>query len=171
MWYNKNMGYELSQKDIDDMKAEIAERIKLRETYHDDIVMAKSYGDLSENAEYHEAKRSKGKNEGRIRYLRNLIKNAQIIETNSHANEVGFFDKVLLFFEDDNETEYITISSKMRVDATKGIISKESPLGSAIFGKKLGDRVLVCVSPDVSYYVTIKQIIKGTDVDAPLNKY
>ena len=164
---------ELTKKDIADMQKEIEERIKLREGFHDDIVMANSYGDLSENAEYHEAKRSKNKNEGRIRYLRNMIKTAKIINEDEQGadNIVGYFDKVTLLFEDDDEEEIVTVSTKMRIDATKGIISKESPLGSAIFGKKLGDRVFVDVSADVKYYVTIKHIEKGNNADIPLNKY
>lgn len=164
---------ELTQKDIDDMNKEIEERIKLRSGFHDDIVMAKSYGDLSENAEYHEAKRSKNKNEARIRYLRNMIKTASIIDENNLLNKniVGYFDKVILYFEDEDEEESVMISTKMRIDATKGIISKESPLGSAIFGKSVGDRVFVNVSDDVKYYVVIKSISKNNDADIPLNKY
>lgn len=164
---------ELTQKDIDDMNKEIEERIKLRSGFHDDIVMAKSYGDLSENAEYHEAKRSKNKNEARIRYLRNMIKTASIIDENNLLNKniVGYFDKVILYFEDEDEEESVMISTKMRIDATKGIISKESPLGSAIFGKSVGDRVFVNVSDDVKYYVVIKSISKNNDTDIPLNKY
>lgn len=166
---------ELTQKDIDDMNAEIEERIKLRSGFHDDIVLAKSYGDLSENAEYHEAKRSKNKNEARIRYLRNMIKTATIIEAennNLNKNVVGYFDKVTLFFEDENAEDVVIISTKMRVDASKGVISKESPLGSAIFGKKIGEKVFVNVSEDVKYYVLIKNIEKcNTDANVPLNKY
>ena len=163
---------ELTQKDIDDMNAEIEQRIKLREGFHEDIVMAKSYGDLSENAEYHEAKRSKNKNEARIRYLRNMIKTAKIIENLPQNDDiVGYFDKVTLFFEDECEEEVITISTKMRIDATKGVISKESPLGEAIFGKRVGDRVKVDVSKDVCYFVQIKKIEHGQDADVPLNKY
>ena len=96
---------ELSQKDIDDMNREIEERIKLRSGFHDDIVLAKSYGDLSENAEYHEAKRSKNKNEARIRYLRNMIKTATIIPTQSDGETVGYFDKVTVLFEDEAEED------------------------------------------------------------------
>ena len=164
---------ELTKKDIDDMNAEIEERIKLRSGFHDDIVMAKSYGDLSENAEYHEAKRSKNKNEARIRYLRNMIKTATIIdaEHKHDKNIVGYFDKVVVYFEDEDEEEIISISTKMRIDATQGVISKESPLGSAIFGKKVGDRVFVNVSDDVQYYVVIKSISKNDSADVPLNKY
>lgn len=164
---------ELTKKDIADMQKEIEERIKLREGFHENIVMAKSYGDLSENAEYHEAKRSKNKNESRIRYLRNMIKTATIIDDNIELDNdtIGYFDKVTLLFEDDGEEEIVAISTKIRIDATKGVISKESPLGNAIFGKKKGDRVFVDVSDEVKYYVTIKNIEKGTDTEIPLNKY
>ena len=165
---------ELTQKDIDDMNAEIEERIKLRSGFHDDIVLAKSYGDLSENAEYHEAKRSKNKNEARIRYLRNMIKTATIInaEQTTNLNSIGYFDKVTLFFEEYGEEDEVVISTKMRIDAAKGVISKESPLGAAIFGKRVGDRIFVDVSEDVKYHVIIKSIKKRcTDTDIPLNKY
>ena len=165
---------ELTRQDIADMQKEIEERIKLREGFHDDIVMARSYGDLSENAEYHEAKRSKNKNEGRIRYLRNMIKTATVIDDTLEKQDdvVGYFDKVTLFFEDDDEEEVVSISTKIRIDATKGIISKESPLGNAIFGKKKGDRVFVDVSEDVKYYVVIKNIEKNTsDAEIPINKF
>ncbi len=162
---------ELTKQDILDMEQEIEDRKKLREGFHDDIIMARSYGDLSENAEYHEAKRSKNKNEARIRYLKNMIKTAKIIETENNDG-VDYFDKVTLLFDDTNETDEIVVSTKMRVDATKGVISKESPLGFAIFGKKVGDRVFVNVGPEVQYYVTIVDIKKGqNDVDIPLNKY
>ena len=164
---------ELTRQDIADMQKEIEERIKLREGFHDDIVMAKSYGDLSENAEYHEAKRSKNKNESRIRYLRNMIKTAKIINEDEQSadNVVGYFDKVTIVFEDDGSEQVVAVSTKMRIDAIKGIISKESPLGSAIFGKSIGDKVFVDVSEDVKYYVTIKRIEKGDSADIPLNKY
>ena len=163
---------ELTQKDIDDMNAEIEQRIKLREGFHEDIVMAKSYGDLSENAEYHEAKRSKNKNESRIRYLRNMIKTAKIIQTKTNDGSVDYFDKVTIVFEDTGEEDIITVSTKMRVDASQGVISKESPLGNAIYGKKVGDRVFVDVSEDVKYYIVIKDIKKGdSNISVPLNKF
>lgn len=164
---------ELTKQDIADMQQEIEDRIKLRAGYHDDIVMARSYGDLSENAEYHEAKRAKNKNESRIRYLKNMIKTAKIIENNnSTGGTVGYFDCVTILFEDTGDEEEIIISTKMRIDATQGVISKESPLGNAIFGKSVGERVLVDVSPEMKYFVVIKAIKKGQGTkNVPLNKF
>ena len=162
---------ELTKQDILEMEQEIEERKKLRQGFHDDIVMARSYGDLSENAEYREAKRQKNKNESRIRYLKNMIKTATIIEKQKNDG-VDFFDKVTLLFDDTDEKETYVISTKMRFDASKGVISKESPLGSAIFGKNVGDKIFVEVSDDVKYFVTIVDIQKdGHDIDIPLNKF
>ena len=104
-----------------------------------------------------------GKNEGRIEYLRAMIKTSKIIKPNNNQNEVGIFDKVTMFFEDENDEEVIQLSTTMQNDASKGIISKESPLGKAIMGKKTGDRACVKVSEDYSYSIVIRSIIKGGD--------
>lgn len=163
---------ELTQVDIEKMEQEIAERVKLRPQLSEDVIVARSYGDLSENAEYHEAKRKKNQNEGRIAYLRNMIKTAKIVGTEKNPDVAGLFDKVTILFEDDGEEQEITLSTKVRIDAGNGIISKESPLGRAIFGHKKGERLFVDVSKDVQYYVVIKDIKKGQDDESiPLNKF
>lgn len=165
---------EITKQDIEDIEKEIKERIALRKSLGEEVIEARSHGDLSENAEYHEARRTKGKNESRIRYLRKLIKFGNIIEGDSTPGVVGFFDKVTLYFEEDDEEEIFIISTNVRIDATKNIISKESPLGRAIFGKKIGDRIFVNVSDEVKYYVVIKDIQKSNGkqtVNIPINKY
>lgn len=165
---------ELTKQDILDMEKEIQERIALRKELSDEVIEARSHGDLSENAEYHEARRSKGKNESRIRYLKKLIRFGKVIEEDKTPGVVSYFDKVTLLFEDDDEEEVFVISTEVRIDATKRIISKVSPLGAAIFGKKIGDRVLVNVSDEVKYYVVIKDVQKASGnqtVDIPINKY
>lgn len=163
---------ELTEIDIKKMQKEIDERIKNRGKYHDDVVMARSYGDLSENAEYREARRKKGQNEGRIAYLRSVIKTATIIDTKSGNDEVGFFDKVTVLFEDEGVEEIITVSTAMRIDAGKGIISNHSPLGKALFGHKTGERLKVILEDGTSYFIVIKGIKKGADDDTiPLNAY
>lgn len=161
---------ELTQKDIQKMQEEIDYRIAvIRPKISQDIIEAKAHGDLSENAEYHAARKEKGRNEGRIEYLRAMIKTAKIVTLNSKEDEVGLFDKVEVLFEEENELETIQISTTMRNDASRGIISKESPFGKAVLGKKVGDRILVKVSDSYSYHVIIKKITKGTDdVDLPL---
>ena len=161
---------ELTEKDIKKMQEEIDYRIAvIRPKISQDIIEAKAQGDLSENAEYHAARKEKGRNEGRIEYLRAMIKTAKVVTLNSNENEIGLFDDVEVFFEEENETQTIKLSTTMRNDASKGIVSKESPFGKAVLGKKVGDRVEVVVDKDYSYHVIIKKITKGTDdIDLPL---
>ena len=89
---------ELTNVDINKMKEELEYRItKVRPEILEEVKLTRSYGDLSENAEYHAAKRERGRNESRIRYLRNMIKTAKIIDTTSKADEVGLFDTVTYY--------------------------------------------------------------------------
>lgn len=162
---------ELTEQDIKKMEEEIDYRIAvIRPKISQDIIEAKAHGDLSENAEYHAARKEKGRNESRIEYLRAMIKTAKVIKPNPNENEIGLFDKVVVLFEEEGEEETIELSTTMRNDASKGIISKESPFGQAIMGKHVGDRVLVKVSPEYSYHVVIKSIKKCDidDIDLPL---
>lgn len=163
---------ELTESDIKKMQEEIDYRMTvLRPRITKDIVEAKAHGDLSENAEYRASKRENGQNEGRIEYLQAMIRTAKIIKPNNDPNVVGIFDKVTVVFEEDNSEETFQISTTMQNDTTKGIISKDSPFGRAVFGKKIGDKVLVKVNPKYSYYVTIKKIEKatGNNVDLPIS--
>lgn len=159
---------ELTQVDIDKMKEELNYRIsEVRPKILEEVKFTRSFGDLSENAEYHAAKRERGKNESRIRYLRNMIKTAVIIAPESKTDEVGMFDTVEYYVEEDGETESVRIVTALRQNSLERLISKESPLGAALMGKKAGDRVYVKVSDDYGYYLQIKSIKKGED-DASL---
>lgn len=164
---------ELTQIDIDKMKQELEWRLStVRPQILEDVKFARSHGDLSENFEYHAAKRERGKNESRIRYLRAMIKTARIIDTSSDADEVGIFDTVTYLLEEENETEQVRIVTNLRRDPFENIISKESPLGRALMGKKVGDRVLVETDSGYKYYIVIKAIEKGTDDDTlEIRKY
>lgn len=158
---------ELTEIDIKKMKEELEYRISVvRPKILEEVKLTRSYGDLSENAEYHAAKRERGKNESRIRFLRNMIKTAVIIEDKSSNDTVGLFDTVTFFMEEDNCDETVRIATTLRRDPFNNIISKESPLGSALMGKKVGDRALVKVSEEYSYFVVIKKIKKGEDDDS-----
>ena len=155
---------ELTQVDIDKMKEELEYRIGVvRPQILEEVKFTRSFGDLSENAEYHAAKRERGKNESRIRYLRNMIKTAVIIDTNSKLDEIGLFDTVTYYVEEDDCEEQVRIVTTLRQDSRNRIISKESPMGKAIMGKKVGDRVLIKVNDNYSYYIVIRKIEKGQD--------
>ena len=109
------------------------------------------------------AKREKRKNEGRIRYLKNMIRTAKVIEIKQDADRIGLFDRVRILNEKMGAEKEIQIVTTPRQNAMLGFVSKESPLGSAIMGKKVGDRVSVKVNESYSYYVKILEIKKGED--------
>lgn len=164
---------ELTPIDIKKMQDELDYRISvLRPKIIEEVKFTRSFGDLSENFEYHAAKRERGKNESRIRYLRNMIKTAVIIDTTSDNDVVGLFDTVTFYVEEDDCEETVRLATSLRRDPFQNIISKESPLGSALMGKKVGDRTEVKVSAEYSYYIVIRKIEKGTDDDSlEIRKY
>ncbi len=155
---------ELTRVDIQKMEEEITyRRTKLAPELGAELRRTREFGDLSENAEYKEAKRAKRKNESRIRYLENMIRTAKVIEIKKADDEVGLFDRVLIYNEKMCAEKEIEIVTTLRQNALLGYVSKESPLGSALMGKKVGDRVLVAVNEKMSYYVQVRKIIKGKD--------
>ena len=158
---------ELTEVDIKKMKEELEYRItKVRPVILEEVKLTRSYGDLSENAEYHAAKRERGKNESRIRYLRNMIRTAVIIDTKSDNNTVGLFDTVTYYVEEDDCEEQVRIVTSLRRDPFRRIISKDSPLGNALMGKSIGERICVNTDSGYSYYIVIRKIEKGQDDDS-----
>lgn len=150
----------LTQSDVDKIKEEIEHRkLVVRKEAIEAVKEARSQGDLSENFEYYAAKKDKNKNEGRIRYLERILKTATIISDKSEDDEVGLNNTVKIYFEEDDEEETFKIVSTMRGDSVKGRISNESPIGAAIMGHKVGDRVEIKVNDSYSYYVVIKEIV------------
>jgi len=165
---------ELTQVDIDKMKEELTHRIQvLRPQLIEEVKVARGFGDLSENFEYKAAKREKNRNDSRIRYLENMIKTAKIISADSASDVIGLFDTVTFYLEEDEEEETIQLVTTLRQDALKGLISKESPVGRALMGKKVGDRVRIDVSEDYHYFVEIRKIQKGEKdpTDIPISTY
>lgn len=164
---------ELTEVDIKKMQEEVDYRIQvLRPKIIEDVKTARAFGDLSENFEYKEAKRVKNRNDSRIRYLQRMIKTATVISSESKSGEVGLFDTVEIYFEEDEETQTIQLVTTLRQNALKGLISKESPIGKAVMGHKAGDRVLVEVNPEYSYYIVIRSIEKGKDDESlPISSY
>lgn len=149
----------LTQSDVTKIKEEIEHRkLVVRPEAIEAVKEARAHGDLSENFEYHAAKKDKNKNESRIRYLERILKTATIITDESAEDEVGLNKTVEVYFEEDDETEKFKIVSTMRGDSVKGRISNESPMGVALMGHKVGDRVEITVNDSFSYYVIIRSI-------------
>ena len=155
---------ELTRVDIKKMQEEIDYRkFELMPKLKEDLRHARELGDLSENFEYRAAKRELGRNNSRIRYLQMMIDTAKIVEVKSADGVIGLFDKVKLFDEDMGEEMEIVVVTTLRQNMLEGYISKESPLGKAIIGKKVGDRVLIVVNDKFSYYVKVLSVEKGQD--------
>ena len=159
------MNDELTRKDIDKMKEELTyRRDKLMPELIEEVKRTRAFGDLSENFEYKEAKRQKNRNGSRIRYLENMIRSAHIIDSGSREeNVVGLYDKVTVYMPDDDETQVIQVVTTVRTDPLKGLISRESPFGKAVLGKRTGDRVLVQVNDHCSYEVEMRSVEKSED--------
>ena len=164
---------ELTEVDIKKMEEEIRYRREvLGPKLGEELRRTREFGDLSENAEYKEAKRAKRQNEGRIRYLENMIRTAHVIEIEGDADSVALFDHVLILNEKNGQEKEIQIVTTLRQNALLGYISKESPLGGALLGAKVGDRVLVTVNERMSYYVKVLKITKGEDnEDLPISGF
>ena len=155
---------ELTKVDIEKMQAELDHRrIELRPKLIEDVQTARAFGDLSENYEYKVAKQEKNRNESRIRYLERMIATAKVIDVKEKAGTVGLFSKVVLYNEKLGKEQNIQLVTTLRQNALKGLISKESPVGRAIMGHKVGDRVEVVVSPEMKYTVEIRSVEKGED--------
>lgn len=164
---------ELTEVDIKKMEEEITYRKTiLAPELGAELKRTREYGDLSENAEYKEAKYLKRKNESRIRYLEAMVRTAKVIEIKEIPDGVSLFDKVLIYNEKMQAEKEIEIVTTLRQNALLGYVSKESPLGSALMGHKVGDRVLVQVNEKMSYYVEIRKITKGEDnEDLPISGF
>ena len=155
---------ELTEVDIRKMQEEMDYRIReLRPQLIEEVQTARAFGDLSENYEYKCAKQAKNRNDSRIRYLERMIRTAKVIKVQAQADAVGLFDTVTIYNEMLKKEMTVRIVTTLRQDALKGLISKESPVGQALMGHRVGDRVQVAVSPELKYTVEIRSIEKGTD--------
>lgn len=155
---------QLTKKDVEKIEEEITYRkLVYRKQAIEAVKEARAQGDLSENFEYYAAKKDKNQNESRIRYLERMLKNAKIVSDHSDLDEVGLNNTVTIYLEEDDEEETYKLVTSIRGNSLKGYISIESPLGKALMGHKVGDRICVRVSDSYSYTALIKRIDKSTD--------
>ncbi len=157
----------LTKSDMKKMQEEIDYRkLELRPRLLEEVKETRAHGDLSENFEYHAAKKEKNKNESRIRYLERMLRTAQVIDDASKEDEVGMNNTVTVYFEEDDTTEVYRIVTTVRGDSLHNLISIESPLGKALLGHRAGERVEVKVNDTYSYPVVIRKIENTADDSA-----
>lgn len=160
------MREKLTKSDVGKIREEIEHRkLVERKELIEAVKEARSHGDLSENFEYHAAKKEKNRNESRIRYLERMLKTAVIVEDESKEDEIGLNNTVEVYCEDDEEVETYRIVTSVRGSSLNGLVSIESPLGKALLGHKEGDRVFIKVNDDFGYYVIVKKVIKTQSED------
>lgn len=140
-------GLEKLENELDSLKSikrkEVAERIK----------QALAFGDISENSEYDQAKNEQAQLEERIVKLENILRNAKLIDEEEITTDVvGVGSRVVVAdLEYDDEMEYIIVGSA-EADPYNGKISNESPVGSALLGRKSGEEVDVQVPDGIIKY-------------------
>lgn len=158
------MREKLTERDVQKIQQEIEHRkLVVRKEAIEAVKEARAQGDLSENFEYYAAKRHKNQNESRIRYLERMLKTADIVTDTSRADEVGMDDIVEVEFEEDGEIEKYKLVTSIRGNSMENRVSIESPIGRALKGHKVGDRVQVQVNENMSYYLKIRSIDKTGD--------
>ena len=158
---------ELTVSDLKKMQEEIDYRVQvLRPKLIEDVQVARAFGDLSENFEYKCAKQDKNRNDARIRYLQRMIKTARIIDDTSTDETVGLYDSLEILMENTGKKRTIRMVTTLRQDALKGWISKESPVGQAVMGRRAGERVYVDMGGGKGYWLQILSIEKGEDDDS-----
>ena len=163
---------ELTKNDIKKMQEEIEYRkCVVRKQALEDVKEARAHGDLSENFEYHAAKKVKNQNESRIRYLERMIKTAVVIEDESAEDEIGINDTVEILVEEDKSVETYKLVTTVRGDSLHGLISVESPMGKALLGHKVGDKVYIKVNENFGYDVIVQRIEKSNDENDQMRNF
>lgn len=158
------MHEQLTEKDVQKIQEEIDYRkLVVRKEAIEAVKEARAHGDLSENFEYHAAKKDKNINESRIRYLERMLKTASVISEDSAEDEVGLNNTVTVYFEEDDEEEVYKLVTSVRGNSVQGLISIESPLGKALMGHKVGDKVHIQVNESYGYEVEIRKIENTVD--------
>lgn len=167
------MRNQLTEKDVKRIEDEIEYRkLVVRKEALEAVKEARAHGDLSENFEYHAAKKDKNQNESRIRYLERMLKTSEVVSEESKEDEVGINNTVKIYFEDEDEEETYKLVTSVRGNSLKNYISTESPIGRAILGHRAGDRVHVKVNDAVGYDVVIRSIENtGDDGSDQLRKF
>ena len=151
--------YSLTPESLEKLKEELENLKQQRKEVIDRIKLAKSFGDLSENSEYSEAREAQGLLESRIAEIENIIRNAKIIKVNNLNNRIVNLGSIV-FIEpvrkQDGEPKVIKIVSSFEVSPETNAVSDDSPLGKALLNKMVGDIVTVKTPKKEIQYKIIK---------------
>ena len=147
---------QLTQDAFDRLTEELKHRsTTLRQEITDRIEVARSHGDLKENAEYHAAKDEQGLNEDRIRVIQARLRNAVVTEVDASSGVVGV-GMVVTVDDDGDEMEYFVGSMEDAAEDGVEVVSASSPMGKALLGAKKGDEVSYTGPTGVTFTMTVK---------------
>lgn len=146
----------LTKAALEKLENDLDELIKKRKLISEEIKKAREFGDLSENAEYHAAREAQSLNETEILKCKELLENYELADETSDFAGVRMNSEVVIAYADDDE-DTITIVTKIEADPFEGLISNESPIGSALLGKHEGETIEV-MTPEGAMRITIKSI-------------
>ena len=147
--------YHLTKDGVDELKQELEDLKSQRAVIADKLKTARGYGDLSENSEYHNARDEQAKLETRVTEIEHILQNVTVISNPKNQTEVELGNTVYL--KNSGKDEEYTIVGSVEANPAEKKISDESPIGKALLGKKVGDKVEIDL-PSGSHTYTIKQI-------------
>lgn len=146
-----NKLYQITLEGKKELEAELEQLKGRRGAIAEKIAEARDYGDLSENAEYDAAREEQGLVESRIAEIEDIVTNAELIKGGKKSS-IGLGSKVEL--KTGRKTIVYTVVGPVEADPLEGKISNESPIGSALFGKKVGDKAVVTTPKgDIAYQI------------------
>ena len=150
--------YKLSAERLEDLKKELTYLKTVREKeVADQIKEARSFGDLSENSEYDEAKNEQGKLYSRIAEIETILSNCVVIEEHKEDHDsVRLGSTVIVLDKEFGEQETYQVVGSQEADPMNGRISEESPFGKALLGKALGEDVIVEAPAGIIHYQIVE---------------
>lgn len=143
--------FRLTQIGIDEMKAELDKLISRRSEVSEAIKTAREQGDLSENAEYQSAKADQERVEGRISEIEHILLNVEVIKKPRGEGKIQLGSSVKLKSESGKSKEFQVVGT-VEADPLNGKVSDESPIGQALLGKKVGEKVEIVTPAETTEY-------------------
>ncbi len=140
------------------LQLEYDELIEKRHQISEEIKRARGFGDLSENAEYHAAREAQSYNETDILKLKEILESYELVQEPSDKSNITISSNVKVKYLDTDEIEVVSIVTKIESDPLNNMISNESPIGSALMGKKNGDKIDV-ISPNGVVRLEVLEIL------------
>ena len=140
------------------LEVEYDELIEKRHQISEEIKRARGFGDLSENAEYHAAREAQSHNETEILKLKEILESYELVQQPKDKNTITISSNVKVKYLGTDEIEVLSIVTKIESDPLNNMISNESPIGSALMGKKKGDKI-DAISPNGVVHLEVLEIL------------